>query len=276
MNEHKNIITIEDEIKEFSDKPVKSSALFNALKERGVPDSSEASAGDVLSLNEDKKPTWTEPSQELPDIQSSDGGKVLTVSSGGAGVEWKNVPNELPAIGDSDAGKVLQVNSGHTGVEWGSIPNELPAIAAGDAGKVLKVNSGHTGVEWGEAGGGKLYQHIISLKFATGADTVYVVIAIITNKASTYTVAELGEYLYNKGVTSDTTGIPVNYLTARNGSAYWYPKMYAKYNQYVTPNYYLSLNKMKFSVDQATGNISYTSLSDETNPTWNSETVYEI
>lgn len=58
MNEHKNIITIEDEIKEFSDKPVKSSALFKALEEKGVPDSSEASAGDVLSLDEDKKPTW--------------------------------------------------------------------------------------------------------------------------------------------------------------------------------------------------------------------------
>lgn len=35
MNEHKNIITIEDEIKEFSDKPVKSSAIFKALKEGG-------------------------------------------------------------------------------------------------------------------------------------------------------------------------------------------------------------------------------------------------
>lgn len=62
MNEHKNIITIEDEIKEFSDKPVKSSALYKALEEKGVPDSSEASAGDVLSLDEDKKPTWAAPS----------------------------------------------------------------------------------------------------------------------------------------------------------------------------------------------------------------------
>lgn len=62
MNEHKNIITIEDEIKEFSDKPVKSSALFKKFKDAGVPDSSEASAGDVLSLDEDKKPTWSAPS----------------------------------------------------------------------------------------------------------------------------------------------------------------------------------------------------------------------
>lgn len=53
MNEHKNLITIEDEIKEFSDKPVKSSALFKALEEKGVPDSSEASVGDVLTKGED-------------------------------------------------------------------------------------------------------------------------------------------------------------------------------------------------------------------------------
>ena len=33
MNEHKKIITIDDEIKEFSDKPVKSSALFKKIKE---------------------------------------------------------------------------------------------------------------------------------------------------------------------------------------------------------------------------------------------------
>ena len=52
MNEHKNIITIEDEIKEFSDKPVKSSALFKALEEKGVPDSSAASVGDVLTKGE--------------------------------------------------------------------------------------------------------------------------------------------------------------------------------------------------------------------------------
>lgn len=52
MNENENIITIEDEIKEFSDKPVKSSALFKALEEKGVPDSSEASVGDVLTKGE--------------------------------------------------------------------------------------------------------------------------------------------------------------------------------------------------------------------------------
>lgn len=56
MNENKNIITIEDEIKEFSDKPVKSSALYKKVKElesNAVPDSSEASVGDVLTKGED-------------------------------------------------------------------------------------------------------------------------------------------------------------------------------------------------------------------------------
>lgn len=61
MNEHKNIITIEDEIKEFSDKPVKSSALFKALEEKGLPDSSEASVGDVLTKGENGI-GWSAPS----------------------------------------------------------------------------------------------------------------------------------------------------------------------------------------------------------------------
>lgn len=64
MNEHKNIITIEDEIKEFSDKPVKSSALYKKVKElesTAVPDASEASVGDVLTKGEDGI-GWSAPS----------------------------------------------------------------------------------------------------------------------------------------------------------------------------------------------------------------------
>ncbi len=99
MNEHKNIITIEDEIKEFSDKPVKSSALFKALEEKGVPDVSEASAGDVLSLDEDKKPTWAAPSAELPDIHSGDAGKVLKVNAGETGTEWGEAGGSASTIG---------------------------------------------------------------------------------------------------------------------------------------------------------------------------------
>ena len=64
MNEHKNIITIEDEIKEFSDKPVKSSALYKKVKElesNAVPDASEANVGDVLTKGEDGI-GWSAPS----------------------------------------------------------------------------------------------------------------------------------------------------------------------------------------------------------------------
>ena len=43
MNEHKNIITVEDEIKEFSDKPVKSCALFRRFA------NTDSSIGDVES-----------------------------------------------------------------------------------------------------------------------------------------------------------------------------------------------------------------------------------
>lgn len=153
---------------------------------------------------------------------------------------------------------------------------QVPAIASGDAGKVLKVNNSENGVEWGAAGGGKLYQHLISLRFGSGTSIVTVNFEIITNKSTGYTVAELGEYLYNKGVRSDTTGIPVRYLTARGGDTYWYPDLYAKYSQYVTPNYYLSLTQFKFSVDASTGDITREMLSEESNPTLNHETVYEI
>lgn len=83
MNEHKNIITIEDEIKEFSDKPVKSSALYKKVKEleaNAVPDASEASVGDVLSLDEDKKPTWSAPSGGLPDPSEANVGDALVLN----------------------------------------------------------------------------------------------------------------------------------------------------------------------------------------------------
>lgn len=58
-------ITIEDEISEFSEKPVKGKTLYKKLKELEdgtLPDTAAASAGDVLTLDEDKKPTWAPPS----------------------------------------------------------------------------------------------------------------------------------------------------------------------------------------------------------------------
>lgn len=83
MNEHKNIITIEDEIKEFSDKPVKSSALYKKVKDLesgAVPDSSSANVGDVLTKGEDGI-GWSAPSGGgvfIVNITSSGSGYLVT------------------------------------------------------------------------------------------------------------------------------------------------------------------------------------------------------
>lgn len=56
---------------------------------------------------------------EVPDVGSTDDGKVLTASySGGVGsYSWQTAPTELPSV-TGNAGKVLTVNSGATGTEW--------------------------------------------------------------------------------------------------------------------------------------------------------------
>lgn len=51
---HTSPITIEDEINEFSEKPVQGKTLYK----RVLPDASSASAGDALVLDDDKNPTW--------------------------------------------------------------------------------------------------------------------------------------------------------------------------------------------------------------------------
>ena len=54
-------ITIEDEINEFSEKPVQGKTLYKKLKELEdgtLPDTTAASAGNALVLDEDKNPVW--------------------------------------------------------------------------------------------------------------------------------------------------------------------------------------------------------------------------
>lgn len=68
MNENENIITIEDEIKEFSDKPVKSSVLYKSITELtgrvdsivGLPELPSTDGSYTLSLTvADGVPTYT-------------------------------------------------------------------------------------------------------------------------------------------------------------------------------------------------------------------------
>lgn len=46
-----------------------------------VPDSSSAHAGDVLSLDSNKKPKWSTPESELPDATSASEGDVLSLNA---------------------------------------------------------------------------------------------------------------------------------------------------------------------------------------------------
>lgn len=77
--------------------------------------------------------------QELPVVQKSDNGKVLSVVNG----VWNkaDVPTELPYISPySDNGKVLMANNG----VWAKseLPTELPSVNSEDDGSILKVVDG--------------------------------------------------------------------------------------------------------------------------------------
>ena len=101
----------------------------------------------------------------VPPVESTDNGKVLTASygEGGGSFAWATPEapqGELPAYTTSDADKVLGVvvdSSGDTPVaslDWVDQPaNELPE-QLGTAGQVLTVNAGATGVEWATPSGG--------------------------------------------------------------------------------------------------------------------------
>lgn len=64
-------------------------------------------------------------------------------------------PGNVPPVESTDDGKVLTASYGEGGgsFEWADSPKELPA-SLGTAGQVLTVNAGGTGVEWATAGGG--------------------------------------------------------------------------------------------------------------------------
>lgn len=93
----------------------------------------------------------------VPPVESTDDGKVLTASygAGGGSFEWAAAPNEVPAVGENDNAKVLTAtySEGTGSFAWSAAPKELPA-SLGTAGQVLTVNSGATGVEWATPSGG--------------------------------------------------------------------------------------------------------------------------
>lgn len=76
----------------------------------GYPNTNES---DVYTMAVDDTNTWNmflDTITHLPNVSSSDAGKVLTVDNNGA---WgaENIPKELPTVSSADAGKVLGVDS---------------------------------------------------------------------------------------------------------------------------------------------------------------------
>lgn len=83
---------------------------------------------------------------EVPDVTSSDNGKVLTATySGGTGTySWGTIPSELPPHTTTlaDLGKVLTIDPGSaSGLGWEKV---LPTYKPSDQGKVLTVTLDQT------------------------------------------------------------------------------------------------------------------------------------
>lgn len=143
-------LVLDDAPKSGSFNGITSDAVYRAISvdSGNVPAVESTDNGKVLTASYGEGGgsfEWATAPNELPSI-GSNAGKVLAVNSGATAVEWVNVPQELPSV-TGNAGKVLTVNSGATGTEWANVPQELPSIT-GNAGKVLTVNSGATGTEW--------------------------------------------------------------------------------------------------------------------------------
>lgn len=104
----------------------------------------------------------------VPAVESTDDGKVLTASygAGGGSFAWATPEapqSDIPEYSSTEVGKVLGVVADYDNVtngqpstilDWVDQPaNELPA-QLGTAGQVLTVNNSATGVEWATPSGG--------------------------------------------------------------------------------------------------------------------------
>lgn len=105
----------------------------------------------------------------VPPVESTDDGKVLTASygEGGGSFEWSSAPNEVPAVGENDNAKVLTAtySEGTGSFAWAAAPSELPDTTGASQGDVLSIGS--SGLEWATPSGGGVTKQVISLTGAT-------------------------------------------------------------------------------------------------------------
>lgn len=141
----------------------------------------------------------------------------------------------------------------------------LPAPEAGDAGKAVVVNEDGDGYELGEAGGGKLYCHL--LFFNRGSRWTN---SVIYNYDPTpFTLATLKTYLQNTGPVI-ATGVDITYNP--NDGAYYYDVPRSLY----ADNNFVRVESSRFIVNATTpGTVSASATTASVN-TLNSDTVHEV